>query len=375
MKKVSTYIALALWGSCFLTACNDAEYDSTKNSVYVAEAQEGNLKKITVDENGGKATVTVRSAAFYDKDVKVKIGPASEQELAEFNKKNGTAYIALSANNYKLSENEVIIKKGQVTAPTIEVAIDPLTKEQIESGDKYVVPLSIVSADESVLGSSKSMFYAIDQVIITTAPYLKSGNGISIKMPGAGIKTLAWTLEYRIWVETLFTTNTAQGVSWWGAGPATEIYFRWGDANVPGNLIMTKTQGGQFISTKPAKSGQWYHHAWVHDGKTVKLYINGEYDAQMDSPGKMSELDDETTLGTGSQPYMYSEWRFWSVARTQKQIKENMFSVNPQSNGLEIYLKLNEGTGKTFKEYVGKYKASAEANKDFEWRTIRSDQQ
>lgn len=375
MKKICLCLGLFLGELLLLTACHNAEYDSLENAVYISEAQEGNLKKVTIDETGGKATMTVRVASAYDEDIKVKIGTASEEELAEFNKRNGTSYVALPTDNYVLPEQELTIKQGKITAPTIEVTIKPLTNEQINSGDKYILPLSIVSADKEILKSSKLVFYAIDQVIVTTAPYMKMGTTFAVQLPDANIKTLTWTLEYRIWVETLYTGYNSQSVSYWGAGPATEIYFRWGDANVAGDLIMTKTQGGQFVSTKHAKSGQWYHHAWVHDGKTVKLYINGEYDTQMDSPGKMSELANEMSIDTGKAAYMYSEWRFWTVARTPKQIKENMFSVNPQSEGLEVYFKMNEGKGKVIKDYAGKHTINAEANKDLEWRTIRSDQQ
>ena len=355
-------------------ACENATYSVIENGIYISEAENSNINKITVDDNGGVATITVRSGSFYDKDVHVNLGKATQDELTMFNLHNGTAYKMLPDTCFSLSSTEVIVAKGMVSAPTVKVKVKPLGSKMIESGDKYVLPISIVSSDESVHKPAKTMFYTIDQVIITSAPYLK-GREINIEMDKK-ITTLPWTLEYRIWVENLYSNNYAQSVSYWGAGSATEIYFRWGDANVPGNLIMIKTQGGQFVSTKPAKSGQWYHHAWVHDGKTVKLYINGEFDTQMDSPGKISELEQTLGLSCGKTAYMWSEWRFWSVARSQKQIKENMFSVNPATEGLEVYLKLNEGHGKTFKDYAGKHNVKAEANGDIVWKSgIRSDEQ
>ena len=40
-----------------------------------------------------------------------------------------------------------------------------------------------------------------------------------------------------------------------------------------------------------------------------------------------------------------SEIRVWSVARSENQIKQNMLGVDPKSDGLELYYKLN-GTEK-----------------------------
>lgn len=361
-----------------LVGCKKADYSTVDNSVYISEAENTNIKKIQLDEKGGVTSLTVRSSSFYDDDVSVKIGAATVSEIDAFNKRNGTNYIALPEDNYTLSETDLVIEKGKISAPTITVNLEPLTKEQIDSGDKFVLPLSIISSDEETLGNAKCMFYILDQIIITSVPKIKQGDNIKIMCPDSNIKTLKWTLEYRINSDYLPTSSTAQGLLYIGAGPATEIYLRFGDADVAGNRIMMKTQGGQFISNKDLKANTWYHMAWVHDGKTVKSYINGEFDAQMDSPGNISELGDEMTIFSGSRSqYMGSEFRFWTVARTQKQIKDNMFGVNSKTDGLAIYLKLNEGVGDVFKDSAEKYNVTAGSkNAGIEWlHGVRSDEQ
>jgi len=45
---------------------------------------------------------------------------------------------------------------------------------------------------------------------------------------------------------------------------------------------------------------------------------------------------------------MGSECRLWSVARTQSQIKFNMYRVNPESEGLLAYWRFDEGEGCEF---------------------------
>ncbi len=42
--------------------------------------------------------------------------------------------------------------------------------------------------------------------------------------------------------------------------------------------------------------------------------------------------------------------RFWSKARSQMEIANNMYNVDPTSSGLEGYWKMDEGEGNVFKD-------------------------
>ena len=44
------------------------------------------------------------------------------------------------------------------------------------------------------------------------------------------------------------------------------------------------------------------------------------------------------------------EVRMWSKAISQTQISENMYAVDPLSEGLEAYYKMNEGSGNAIKD-------------------------
>ena len=65
----------------------------------------------------------------------------------------------------------------------------------------------------------------------------------------------------------------------------------------------------------------------------------------------------------GERPLMgyMSEIRVWSVARTENQLKQNMLNVDPKSEGLELYYKL-DGSEKQENGYItdstGKIKGS-----------------
>ena len=81
----------------------------------------------------------------------------------------------------------------------------------------------------------------------------------------------------------------------------------------------------------------WYHLAVVCDGVTLSLYVNGELDNQIAVTGKVTNLGKDK-FGFGNTDYLkanvkVSELRFWTKAISQTQIKENMYSIDPTTEG------------------------------------------
>ena len=101
------------------------------------------------------------------------------------------------------------------------------------------------------------------------------------------------------------------------------------------------------------QTNKWYHVALTFDqatGKTV-MYLNGVKWAESawNIPGFDPNSDIGFNIGKlagfpwGERPFYgyMSEVRVWSVARTENQIKQNMLGVDPKSDGLELYFKMN----------------------------------
>ena len=117
--------------------------------------------------------------------------------------------------------------------------------------------------------------------------------------------------------------------------------------------------------TEPLKENQWYHVALTYDqpsGKTA-MYVNGSKWAE--SAWTIDGFDPNENVGFnigmlpgfqwGQRPFngYMSEVRVWSVARTENQINQNMLGVDPKSDGLALYYKLDGSEtqeGKTIKD-------------------------
>jgi hypothetical protein len=108
-----------------------------------------------------------------------------------------------------------------------------------------------------------------------------------------------------------------------------------------------------YHTTEALKTGRWYHVALTYDqpsGKTV-IYVNGSKWAGSDwgLPGFDPNSDVGFNIGRipkfpwGERPLngKMSEVRVWSVARTENQLKQNMLGVDPASDGLVLYYKLD----------------------------------
>lgn len=91
---------------------------------------------------------------------------------------------------------------------------------------------------------------------------------------------------------------------------------------------LTPTGGPEIIPEK------WYHTAVSYDGKTARLYLNGELIGEAERSGKITESSQDIFVGSetdANQPnpnYMFfgiiDEVRIWHIARTQEEIRKGM---------------------------------------------------
>ena len=117
------------------------------------------------------------------------------------------------------------------------------------------------------------------------------------------------------------------------------------------------------------QTGRWYHVALTYDlpsGFSI-IYINGEVAASSEWAIEGFAPNDDVGFNIGKianfpcvvgsfRGYM-SEVRLWSVARTRNQLQQNMLTLDPKSEGLELYYKFNGSEvqeGRTIKDTTGK---------------------
>jgi Concanavalin A-like lectin/glucanases superfamily len=110
------------------------------------------------------------------------------------------------------------------------------------------------------------------------------------------------------------------------------------------------TDWPQIISTTAVNDGKWHHVAFVKDGSTLRLYIDGNAEGSV-ADNVISGFGNTTEMRFGSRGNNVNyfkgeidEVRLWSVVKSQAQIQAEMFCKNPNTTtGLRAIYNLSNG--------------------------------
>lgn len=342
-------------------SCNNALNPVLENAFYISEASSGNYTKVILNEtDGADVSATVRCGKKLDNEVTVRL-ELSQEALDSYNKRNGTSLVMLPESAHDFRACTVTVPAGSSLAEMVTVHVKPYTDELINSGKKYALPLCIteVSADIPLLEMKKCMIYAFEQVIVTSGFQINpmSGTKKVLKNP---INTNTYTVELRVAPRGLGKENEAFLMIYPDQTNVNEgqgqVYCRF----QVDNSINIKVLSNENYTWPGPVTTKWYHLALVSTGDgTIITYINGAEVMRESKPAYANNnLMEVMYLGSDSQQYhtnayCYSEVRLWSVARSQSQIADNMYSVDPASDNLVVYWKCDEGEGTILHDATG----------------------
>lgn len=357
MKRL-IYAAFAV---LFLAGCDNALNSVLENAFYLNESSKGSYSKIVLNEtDGADVTATVRCGKRLEKDVTVKV-ELSQKALDDYNRRNGTSLVMLPQGTHDFEPQEVVIPAGSSLADVLTIHVDPFSEEMISSGKKYALPVTItkVSDGTPLLSMKSSKIYAFEQVIITSGFRINpmSQAKIVLKTP---INTNTYTVELRVAPMGLGKENEAFLMLYPDQTSINEsqgqVYCRF----QVDNSINVKVLSNEGYTWAGPVTTKWYHMAIVSTGDgNLVMYVNGS-EVQRESKPVYADnnLMETVSLGSASSTwhtyaYCYSEVRLWSVARTESQIADNMYAVDPKSEGLVAYWRCNEGEGTVIHDVTG----------------------
>ncbi|MDO5016998.1 MAG: DUF1735 domain-containing protein [Porphyromonas sp.] len=356
-------------GMLLLSGCQQ-QYTPLDGIAYIAQTEmQGNTgQSVIVGLEDVSTTLNVRLSNPISEEVTLEC-IVDDTVLAEYNEAHTTSLEALPQGQFVLDTKEVKIAQGSVVSAPINITIKAPTQEMKDSGKKYAIGLRIAKKSGAVTlldGADKIVVLVAQQAIQDVVQFGSRSNIVLNLAEEHALKT--WTVEFMVNMDILGKRmgqyNNQALFGFWGSGieengvrHSGEIYTRFGDAPIEGNRFQVKTKGTQMNSNMLFNENTWYHIALVCNNTKLSLYVNGDLDNEMDLPDEVVWIAKEGYLG--NEDYlranpMMAQVRLWNVARTQNQIKENMATIDPSSQGLIAYWRFNEGKGNTFKDATGK---------------------
>lgn len=362
--KLGIFAALAL----MLGSCNEADrFDPTREVLVLDGTAETPLVKFAVETVPAVYPVTVSATGKVAEDITVSL-KIDNSLVEKYNAENKTSYFETPEGSVELSKSQVVISKGSAISDVSNLTI--VSDADFIDGRIYMIPVTItdVKGDLELLESSRTAYIRISRVYSFPAIDL-SNTGMYASFifeDDQVIELEAHTVEIKFLANTWHTSNS---------NPISRLACI-ADKNEKGYLLRIGENGyeknqlqvlkshptlaeAKFGSNARFETNVWYTLSMTFDGSVTRLYVNGERDNEFSGGSGMSFQRVELGMSWGgygsSQKFdgRIAEIRVWNRALSASEIQLGLCGVDPASEGLMGYWKLNEGQGAVFADATG----------------------
>ncbi|MBD8997832.1 MAG: DUF1735 domain-containing protein [Prevotella sp.] len=352
MNKFFKYIPV-LAMALAMTACQNNDEENFANKAYIDASSMVNetIVKGAVTEQEKTVCVTLARPAEADINATIEVNTSLLDTYVKAYYADAAITQLLPTENYEVEDTKVLINKGSVKSNDAKFHfknLNTLDRELV-----YVLPVSVHTSDVSLLGSASNYFFVFRAGALINVVTDMSKNYLTVKWTSDVTNMSQITLEALLYPREFGKLiSTVMGIE-------GSFLMRIGDASFPDNQIQIATYNGNFPDASADKglaTKAWQHVALTYDATTTDwvIYVNGK----VQSSGKKS-LGNLNIKGNGRdrdfligksyddnrwfEGYM-SEVRVWNVVRTQQQIQDNIYYVDPQTEGLVGYWKMDDNT-------------------------------
>lgn len=357
--KFGIIAALAL----LLGSCTEADkFDPNKEVLVMTGTDESPLLKFTVEDTPSTYPVTVSATGKVKEDITVNI--KIDTDLVEkYNAENKTSYYAVPEGAVSLEKSQVVIEKGKATSQISLLSV--LSADDFVDGRIYVIPVTItdVKGNLEVLESSRTIYLRISRVVYFKSLDMNNTNLYSnfIFEDDQKIELPTYTYEIKCYINAWHQRpeQISRLCSWTAKDESRSMMLRFGENGQDINSLQIVSPGGNLISTTRFSENTWYTLSLAFDGSALRFYVNGQRDGELSAD--CSNVFQRFELGMSWESYpakqyfngRVAEIRVWDRALSASEIQLGLCGVDPQSEGLRAYWKMNDGEGHIFHDATG----------------------
>jgi hypothetical protein len=355
--------AICITASLITASCikEGDKFDFGKKVILVTGTDSNPLVKFVVEDTPSTYTVTASATDKVTEDVTVTF--ALDTTLVKtYNAEHKTKYYVIPESAVKLLRTQGVIKAGQAASSGVDVQI--VSTEDFKEGRNYMIPITITSikgGNMEVLQASNTIFLRVSQVIQFKSLNMSNTNLYSCYVaPKEKIINLPnYTFEIKCYANSNAWGTLARLCNFGPKNDTLPNLLRFGENGLDKNSLQWISPGGAIVSTTRFNTEQWYTISLTFDGSVYKMYVNGIKDAELAGTSgtffQRLELGMSWTGYASSQAFRgrIAEIRLWNRALLTSELQLSICNVDPKSDGLVAYWKMNEGTGYIFHDATG----------------------
>lgn len=375
MKMKKHYILLLLLITTVLFSCEESK-ETFDNKIFLKGSSKVN--ETIMKGNVGEIEKIIQSSLANPEPMDVKVAyKIGSDKVSTYNKAYADDAIILPSENYELTKTNVNISAGSILSEESSLIFKDLG--DLDRETVFVLPLSIASASIDVLESANTLYYVFKAgALINVVADIEENYLLVDWQNPAVVNNLS-----QVTMEALIRPRNFDRMISTVMGIEGSFLIRLGDAGFPANQIQVATSSGNFPdgdSQKGLPTNEFTHIALTYDSSESKmiLYVNGKVQAETTKYIGSVNLGrggvDGFNIGRSYADERYlagdiSEVRIWSVVRTEEEIANNPYSVDPKSDGLVTYWKFDDEESLTVKDHTGNNN-NAIANKPLKWTKV-----
>lgn len=346
-----------LWGSLLtfsMFSCAEGDsFDYNKNVVLVSGTETNPVVKFVVEDTPSSYAVTATSTNKVDEDVRIKFG--IDNSLVEaYNEAHSTNYYPVPDGTVEIENQDVVIEKGKTFSTPATVKV--ISTEGLDEGRVYVIPVTIQQSEGlDVLVPSKTIYLQISRVLHFTSLNISNPELYSNFMFSEDKKLSLSNFTYEIKFYSEYWHSIARMCCFSSADGSRSNMLRFGEAGMDVNCLQWVCPTGSVPSVTRFSTNRWYTLSLTYDGSKFTMYVDGVKDAQLDGDGQPVDFQ-MFEIGMSWTSYRYSQYfkgriaevRVWNRALTPAELQMGLCAVDPHSEGLMAYWKMNEGESYIF---------------------------